>query len=425
MSFAPYTTAQNFFGHSTPQILTEAFGTPLYVYNENILRKRCRELRNLSAHPGFGVNYSVKANANPHLLRILREEGLVVDAMSPGELYIDELAGFSAKEILYISNNNERQEMAHALAHGLIISVDSLSQLAQLGELNPHGQVMARFNPGIGQGHSDKVITAGKATKFGILPEKLDEVLALLERFDLQLVGVNQHIGSLFMEPTGYLDAAKVLLDLCDQLPLKRQQELQIIDFGGGFGIPYHKHDGEKRLDFTKLGQGLHELITTWSAKHNYQGRFLVEPGRYVMAEACVLLGTVTALKSNGLTNFTGTNIGFNQLMRPVLYDSYHELEVFPQDEQAAAATPPFPQTVTGNICESGDILAKDRLLPPLQVNDIIAVLDCGAYGFSMASTYNQRLRPAEVLITAEGCAKLIRRRESFEDLCRGCVGLM
>ncbi|MBQ7584929.1 MAG: diaminopimelate decarboxylase [Desulfovibrionaceae bacterium] len=424
MSFAPHLEDQNFFGQTTAQQLAEAFGTPLYIYNERILRQNCKDLLSLSSHPGFGVNYSVKANANLFLLKIIREEGLVVDAMSPGELYLDELAGFSPDKILYISNNNDRKEMANALAHGLIVSVDSLDQLAQLGELNPHGKVMVRFNPGIGQGHSDKVITAGKHTKFGILPENLPEVLNLLKEYDLKLVGVNQHIGSLFMEPTGYLSAAQILLDLVEKLPAKELKTLQIIDFGGGFGIPYHKHQAEPRLDFKTLGAGLHQLISDFAAKYNYQGRFLVEPGRYVMAEASVLLGEVTAIKSNVDKNFVGTNLGFNVLMRPVLYDSYHEIEVFPKDLDFASKTAPFLQTVTGNICESGDILAKDRLLPPLQRGDLLVALDSGAYGFSMASGYNQRLRPAELLITKQGQAKLIRKRESLEDLSRGFQGL-
>jgi len=230
-----YTDECNFYGRHTPRELAETFGTPLYVYNENVLRQRCRDLMGLSKHPGFGVNYSVKANATPALLRIVREEGLVVDAMSPGELYMDELAGFTPAEILYISNNNSEAELKNAVSRGLLISVDSLSQLDTLGRINKGGKVMVRFNPGIGAGHHAKVITAGKDTKFGVTPDKLDEVFALLEKHDLTLAGINQHIGSLFMEPDGYLDAAEVLLHLADRLPASMLAKLEVIDFGGGF----------------------------------------------------------------------------------------------------------------------------------------------------------------------------------------------
>ena len=418
-----YTDRLNFYGHTTPRELADRFGTPLYVYSERVLRERCRDLMGLSAKDGFGVNYSVKANANPSLLQIIREEGLVADAMSPGELVMDALGGFEPEEILYISNNNSPEEMLNALAHGVLISVDSLAQLDQLGGINRGGRVMARFNPGIGAGHHAKVITAGKATKFGISPDRLEEVFALLRAHELTLAGINQHIGSLFMEPHGYLEAARVLLDLAATLPAAMLKTLEIIDFGGGFGIPYHKYDNEPRLDLAALGEGLHALISAWSAATGYMGRFLVEPGRYVVAECGILLGRVTATKENAGTRYVGTDIGFNVLMRPAMYDSFHDLEAYRGD--GAAPGEPVLQTVVGNICESGDILARDRLLPALREGDVLGVLDAGAYGFSMASNYNQRYLPAEVLIQADGSPRLIRRRETEKDLTRCLDGLI
>lgn len=415
-----YTDSINFFGKTNPHALLEAFGSPLYVYNENILRKSCRALKGLSNQAGFGVNYSVKANANPAILRIVREEGLVVDAMSPGELYLDQLAGFTPDEILYISNNNSREEMANALTHGLLMSVDSLEQLERLGELNPGGRVMVRLNPGIGAGHSAKVITGGPKTKFGISPDVLQDIFTLLNRFELTLAGVNQHIGSLFMESKGYLDAVKVLLDLIDTFPAQYKNKLEVIDFGGGFGIPYHKYDGEACLDMKDLGQQLHALMHTWAERTGYKGRFLVEPGRYVVAECGLVLGRVQAVKENAGHRFVGTDIGFNVLMRPVLYDSFHDVEIYRApgaDTTESGLT--LSQTITGNICESGDILAKARELPAMQQGDVVGILDAGAYGFSMSSCYNQRQRPAEVLITSDGSARLIRRRDSLEDLAR------
>ena len=411
-----YTDECNFYGRHTPRELAETFGTPLYVYNENVLRQRCRDLMGLSKHPGFGVNYSVKANATPALLRIVREEGLVVDAMSPGELYMDELAGFTPAEILYISNNNSEAELKNAVARGLLISVDSLSQLDTLGRINKGGKVMVRFNPGIGAGHHAKVITAGKETKFGVTPDKLDEVFALLEKHDLTLAGINQHIGSLFMEPDGYLDAAEVLLHLADRLPASMLAKLEVIDFGGGFGIPYHKYESQARLSMADLGSRLHALISGWSEKSGYKGRFLVEPGRYVAAECCVLLGSVYAVKNNGDKRYVGTNLGFNVLVRPAMYDSFHDMEIYGADKQTRKN---MVQTIVGNICESGDILAKERELPVIYEGDVLGVLDAGAYGFTMGSNYNQRRRPAEVLIQSDGTAKLIRRRETLEDLAR------
>ena len=419
-----YTDSLHFYGGHTPRELAETYGTPLYVYNENVLRQRCRDLTALSDQPGFGVNYSIKANANPVLLRMIREEGLVVDAMSPGELFMNDLAGFTPAEILYISNNNSDTELQNALVHGLLVSVDALAQLDTLGRLNRCGKVMVRFNPGIGAGHHAKVVTAGKETKFGVTPDKMDEVFALLAKHGLTLAGINQHIGSLFMEPDGYLNAAQVLLDLAETLPDGALDRLEIIDFGGGFGIPYHKYEGEARLDMADLGRRLHAMISGWAARTGYKGRFLVEPGRYVAAECGVLLGRVHAVKNNGDKRYVGTDLGFNVLVRPAMYDSFHDVEIY-RGEKSATDAEPMRQTIVGNICESGDILAKDRLLPVMRQGDVLGILDAGAYGFTMASNYNQRRRPAEVLIQSDGTARLIRRRETLEDLARCLDGLL
>ncbi len=392
-----YTDSINFYGGHSPLDLAQKFGTPLYVYNETVLRQRCRELKALSSLPGFGVNYSVKANTNPVLLRIIREEGLVVDAMSPGELYMDQLAGFTADEILYISNNISEDELRNAVRHGVLISVDSLSQVETLGRVNPGGKVMVRFNPGIGAGHHAKVVTAGKETKFGVSPELLDDLFAILKKYDLHLA---------------------------ERLPADVLEKLEDIDFGGGFGIPYHKYEDQPRLDMDDLGSRLHGLISGWAEKTGYTGRFLVEPGRYVVAECGVLLGSVNATKTNGDRRYAGTDLGFNVLVRPAMYDSFHDVEVYRQGAQGPD-TETVEQSVVGNICESGDILAKNRQLPLLHEGDVLGVLDAGAYGFVMSSSYNQRCRAAEILIQADGSVRLIRRRETLEDLAACYEGLL
>ena len=195
-----YTDSMHFYGQEDPRELVSRFGSPLYVYNENILRARCRDLTGLSSLPGFHVNYSAKANTNPALLRIIRSEGCVADAMSPGELHINSLAGFTPDEITYVCNNVSAEELKNAADHGCVVSVDSLAQLELFGSVCPGGRVMVRFNPGIGAGHSDKVVTGGKKTKFGVDPDMLPEVREIIKKYDLSFVGVNQHIGSLFME---------------------------------------------------------------------------------------------------------------------------------------------------------------------------------------------------------------------------------
>ncbi len=406
-----YTDKIGFFGRYTPAELVASYGSPLYVYNEAILRRSCRDMRDLARLPGFTASYSTKANANPHLLRIIRAEGLKVDAMSPGELAVLHLAGFTREEICYVCNNVSREELELAGREASLVSVDSLDQLDVFGSAHPGARVMVRINPGIGAGHHKKVITAGHDTKFGIQPEEFGELRRIAARHKLALVGLNQHVGSLFMEPAPYLEAVAVLLELAAHF-----DGLEVLDFGGGFGIPYRKYEGQDRLDLAGLGRALEELILPWVEKTGYKGCFVTEPGRYVVAESGLVLGTVQAAKHNGETRYVGTDLGFTILARPMLYDAFHDLEVYPAD---AAPRKVLLQTVVGNICESGDVLAKDRVLPECRRGDLVAALDAGAYGHAMSSNYNQRLRPAEVLIQEDGSVRLIRRRDEQADLLR------
>lgn len=409
-----YTDSINFFGETTPELLIASYGSPLYVYNEKILRQRCREIKGLSSYPNFFVSYSAKANTNPALLAIIKEEGCMVDAMSPGEVYLNKKAGFTSEQILYVCNNVSSEELQYAINNNILVSVDSLSQLERYGKLNPNGKIMIRINPGIGIGHHKKVITGGKETKFGINPEDIKNVKELLYKYNLTLVGVNQHIGSCFLTPQNYIDSVTFLLQFIDTYP-EIFNHLEIIDFGGGFGIPYKKYEEEPPLDLKQMGQMLHSQLMDWIKTSGYKNRFYIEPGRYIIAESGILLGSVYAVKNNGPTRYVGTDLGFNVLMRPTLYDAYHDIEIYRKHGKPDLHL--VLQNVVGNICESGDILANKRPLPLIQEGDILGILDTGAYGFVMASHYNHRPKPAEVLIQQNGKPKLIRKQETIEDM--------
>lgn len=403
----------DFYQNNSPQALIEKYGSPLYVYNEAIFRQKCREMKNLISYKHFSLSYSVKANSNLHLLKIAREEGLNVDAMSPGEIYVQLKAGFKPEQIFYICNNVSKEELKYAIDAGVTVSVDSLSQLELFGKINSGGAVAVRFNPGIGTGHNKKVVTAGKNTKFGIDSVYIDEVKELLNKYDLKLVGINQHIGSLFMEGSTYLDSVDALLSIADHFP-----ELEFIDMGGGFGVPYRKQQGEKPLNIQDLGAKLDAKIEAYVKKTGKEIAFKIEPGRYIPAECCVLLGTVNAIKQNYAKKYVGTDIGFNVLVRPIMYNAHHDIEVYKKNGTAPLDTEELV-TVVGNICESGDIISEDVNLPKVEEEDIIGILDAGAYGYVMSSNYNNRLRPAEILIKTNGEVEVIRQRDTFEDLIR------
>jgi diaminopimelate decarboxylase len=399
-----------FFGNSDPVKLSEKYGTPLYVYNENILRQRCRDLKGLISYSNFTVNYSPKANSNLELIKIVKSEGLRVDAMSPGEIYINMLAGYKPEEILYISNNVDEDEFRYAISAGVKISVDSVSQLEMLGKMNPGGKVAFRVNPGVGAGHHEKVITAGQNTKFGIEMSTIPEVNKIIRDYNLKLIGINQHIGSLFMDGEAYLKSTHNILSIARQF-----DDLEFIDLGGGFGIPYKKQSGQSRLDLKELGGRLSEVIHTWVKEYGKDIEFKIEPGRYIVAESGIILGKVNATKSNYGIKYIGTDLGFNVLVRPVMYGSHHDIEIYRKNDVSSLKEEIV--NIVGNICETGDIIAKERKLPEIFQGDILGVLDSGAYGYSMSSNYNSRLRPAEVLIQTDGTPRLIRRRDTLDDL--------
>ena len=405
-----------FWGDLNPEQLLDKYGSPLYIYNEQIIRERCRELKNLLPYPWFTVNYSAKANSNLELLRLIKEEGINADAVSSGEIYLLLKAGFEPDQILFVANNISAEEMKFAIDQGVTISLDSLSQLVTFGRINPGGRVAVRFNPGWERGIM-KSDDRREERKFGVDAEWWRRSRRSLRIRFMDRWCQPAYRFSVFRWRT-VPDGVRALLEIAAEFP-----ELEFIDFGGGFGIPYHWSAGEERLDLPALAAELEQILPAWRRNYGREVKMKIEPGRYLVAESGVLLGRVLNVKQNHTKKFIGTDLGFNVLMRPVLYDSYHEITAFRQGIPLSGG-PQEIVTVVGNICESGDILGRDRELPPLKVGDVLAVWDAGAYGYAMASNYNLRLRPAEVLITADGREKLIRKRDTFEDLLRNFLTL-
>lgn len=412
-----FNSSSSIFNKTCAFKLAEKFGTPLFVYHENTLREQCRLMRNLLTYPHFSVNYSAKANSNPELLKIIREEGLNADAMSSGEIFLERAAGFNPNQIFYISNNATEAELLYALDQGILISVDSLDQLELVGKLCPGCRIAMRINTGIGAGHHAKVITCGTGSKFGISPEDIPSAQIILKRYNLQMVGLNHHIGSLFHDQEPYLNAAARLLDLATLFP-----ELLFVDFGGGFGIPVNNDETTSELDLNYLGQKLDALLSDWTNSNRREILAVIEPGRFITAQCGILLGKITSIKKNPAQTYIGTDLGFNNFPRTVLYDSYHDMEIYSHRKNGSIEL--ADATLTGNICESGDLLTPSIKMQLPETGDLIAVQDAGAYGYSMSSNYNGRLRPAEVLICADGSIKLIRQRDTLESLLQNCTNL-
>lgn len=364
--------------------LAERFGTPLYVYDAEIIRKRSREL--IRAFPDMHVHYAVKANANPSLLKLIRREGLGAEAVSPGEVLAAEAAGFKKKDISFTGPSLTEGELAFVSKRVGTVHLDSLTQLEIWGRSGLGKTASIRLNLGIGAGHHEHVKTGGDGSKFGIVPGDLSRAKEIANRYGVLITGVQQHIGSHVPDGSDYVEGAAALLEAARGFP-----DVTHIDFGGGFGVPYRPE--EARQDLMWIGREVSSLAKAFEAETGRTVVYALEPGRYPVAEAGSLLVRVVDLKETGRHTFVGVNSGFNHLIRPALYGAYHEIENVSRSGREGVAA------IAGNICESGDVFAWDRMLPLPKLGDVLAIRNTGAYGISMASTYNLRALPKEVLV--------------------------
>lgn len=401
--------------NSAKQLL-EKCGSPLYVYDYNTLKEKCNEMETFrktlcqQLPEGITVNmhYSTKSNNNTTILSVIEQSGLNVDCMSPFEFACDKASGFTLDRMLYVCNNITEDEMRFVNDQGVLICLDSISQVETWGKLFPNTKIMVRINPGTsGIGFSEKVVTSGKKTKFGISEENLPKLFEVVSKYNLHVIGTHQHLGTLFLNDKipEYIAGIKAGLTIVKSY----FSDIEIVDLGGGFGVPY-KPD-EKPLDLSLLASELIPLLNEFILDYPSVKEFKFEPGRYIPCESGHILGTVTSIKHENGIYWIGTDIGMNQLVRPSMYDSYHEISIIHQDP--AKKRSQIMVNVCGNICESGDILAKDRLLTYPDVGDIVVVHNAGAYGYSMASNYTGRPRPAEVMVKEQSIS-IIRSKEEL-----------
>ena len=397
-------------GNFTAKELIQKFGSPLYVYDENTIRSKYQELKeSISIIKNTKILYACKANSNVEIIKVLKEEGAGVDVVAPGEIYSAVLAGCKKEDILFTGNNMTDWELDYAVSQGVLLNVGDLSALERFGKKYPGADVCIRINPDVGGGHHEHVITGGPESKFGIYFSDVKLAIDIAQKYNLTIKGIHQHIGSNILEESTFLGAIDVLLKSAKEFP-----HLEFIDFGGGLGIPYKPDD--KKLNLKELNQKVAEHFKQFCEEYGKDVQFWLEPGRFLVGESGYLLTTVNTIKYNPGYKYVGTDSGFNHLVRPTMYGSYHHIVNTSNLEGDTEKV-----TVCGNICESGDIFARDREISKINEGDILAILNAGAYGYSMASNYNTRPLPAEVLVNG-GNVKLIRRRENFEELLRNQV---
>lgn len=394
--------------------LAERFGTPLYVIDENRIRDNYKRLYNafVNYYPNFKMFYACKANTNVAVMKILESEGSGIDAVSPGEIYTSLLAGFEPERILYTGNNVTDDELKFAVKSGVRINLDSISQLKRLSKIpeTKGMEISFRVNPMVGAGHHDHCITGGPLSKFGIKEEEAVEVYKQGIELGFKPVGIHSHIGSGILDPEPFMLAVRTLMDTAGKVHKEAGVEFDFIDFGGGIGIPYTPE--ESKLDINDFAEKIMDLYKTKLEEYDLgTPTMYIEPGRYLVGDSSVLLTKVNTIKQS-YRKFAGVDAGFNTLLRPTMYGSYHHIV----SASNPLAKPTQTIDIAGDVCESGDLFARERPMPEIEEGEILAILNAGAYAFSMASQYNSRPKPAEVLVNNEE-TDVIRERETFADL--------
>jgi diaminopimelate decarboxylase len=403
--------------------LAERFGTPLYVYDGEIIETQIANVKRAFAGIPFRPFYAMKANGNIGILRFIRKHGFGCDAVSPGEIYLARRAGYAPEDIWFTCSNVSDQDLRSIDDPRIVINVNSVSEIDRYLALDLQNPIAIRVNPDVGAGHHRDVVTAGGGVKFGIDLGELENARGLIEDTGRKVVGIHSHIGSGVSDIAPLLDAARKLLDLVPEF-----SGLRWINFGGGAGIPYRPD--EQHFPIDDYGRELTAFADPVLRSNDITA--ILEPGRYIVGGSGVLLSRVTTKRVSGGADWIGCDTGFNHLARPSKYGAYHHILNASAGSDASlresfdAVAMQEELVVSGNICESGDVFTRTAggavLARPMQktaVGDIIAFCDAGAYGFSMASHYNARLLPPEVLVS-NGGAQLIRRRQTFDDLLGG-----
>jgi diaminopimelate decarboxylase len=389
--------------------LVNSFDTPLYVYDANIIDRQYARLKQAFSSCKTRINFACKALNNVKIMRHIHELGACLDTVSIQEVWLGLKAGFTPEEIIYTPNCVSMEEIDLAVKEGVMINIDNISILEQFGlkygntvpiciRINPH--VMAGGNINISTGHID--------SKFGISIYQMRHVDRVVKNTGLHVIGLHMHTGSDIVDVDIFLRAADILFEQAEHFP-----DLTFIDFGSGFKVPYKPDDHS--TDIEELGEKLTARFKEFCSEYGRELELWFEPGKFLVSQAGTFLVKVNVLKQTTAAMFVGVDSGLNHLIRPMLYNGYHHITNVSNPDGAMRL-----YTVVGYICET-DTFGWDRKLNEVREGDILAFNNAGAYGMTMASNYNSRFRPAEVLIK-NGKAELIRRRENLDDILKNQI---
>ncbi|WP_431106591.1 diaminopimelate decarboxylase [Winogradskyella poriferorum] len=386
--------------------IAKEYGSPVYVYDaEKITSQYKRLTKAFNSVKNLRVNYAVKALSNISVLKLFNSMGSGLDTVSIQEVQLGLKAGFKPEDIIYTPNGVSLEEIENVAELGVQINIDNLSILEQFGSKHPNIPVCIRINPHVMAGGNTNISVGHIDSKFGISIHQIPLLLRIVENTYMTINGIHMHTGSDILDIDVFLYASEILFETA-----KNFKNLEFIDFGSGFKVPYKKGDIETNIE--ELGKKLSKRFNAFCKEYGKELTLAFEPGKFLVSEAGVFLAKVNVVKQTTSTVFAQIDSGFNHLIRPMLYGSQHEIENISNPKGRERF-----YSVVGYICET-DTFANNRRISEINEDDILCFKNAGAYCFTMASNYNSRYRPAEVLIY-KGKPQLIRQRETFEDILR------
>lgn len=391
--------------------IVSTYGSPTYVYDASTIEHQYKRLTNAFKDvPQLKINYAVKALSNISVLKLFKSLGSGLDTVSLQEVLLGLKVGFEPSSIIFTPNGVSLEEIEEVAYLGVQINIDNLSILEQFGSKHPEVPVCIRINPHVMAGGNTNISVGHIDSKFGISIHQIPHLLRIVENTGMRINGIHMHTGSDILDIDVFLYASEILFDTATQFP-----DLEFMDFGSGFKVPYK--DGDIETDIEELGEKLSQRFNSFCKEYGKELTLAFEPGKFLVSQAGVFLTKVNSVKQTTSTVFAQVDTGFNHLIRPMLYGSQHEITNISNPEGKQRF-----YSVVGYICET-DTFANNRRIAEIREGDILCFKNAGAYCFTMASNYNSRYRPAEVLIY-KGEPHLIRQRESFEDLIQNQIEL-
>ena len=395
--------------------LVKKYGTPLYLYSGTRIKNNLQRLSKvLNNHlPKNQIYYAVKANSNPHVISFMKSiyPNLGCDCSSPGELFVANKTGIPPERCLYTGNYESRDDLKTALDSGCHINLDDIQSFHRLAQIQVPQEISFRVNPGFGSGRFKEITTGGEKAKFGIPKEKITEAYNLALSHGVKSFGLHCFTGSGILDENYFTQLIRTVLEISTMIESECKIHLKYISIGGGYGIPYKENDPILNIDrvFKNIANEFYSVYDK-----ELGPRFCVEPGKYLVGDAGILIAQVTGVKKSYRT-FVGLDAGMETLMRPVLYGAHHRIYKVGQLQENNQTV-----DITGRICENTDRLAVDRPFPEIDEGELVAIMDVGAYGYSMAHQFNTRPRPAEILLDDDNVL-LIRKRETIEEIFKDC----